>query len=58
MSPAERQQRLEKLGVRVVRIHGSLRVTPAMAAGVTDRAGDLDELSGVPLIGRFSTKHP
>lgn len=26
------------------RIHGSLRVTPAMAAGITDRLWDLDEL--------------
>jgi len=27
-----------------VRIHGSLRVTPAMAAGVADRVWTLDEL--------------
>lgn len=26
------------------RIHGSLRVTPAMAAGLTDRAWELSEL--------------
>src|SRR5882724_13411942 len=29
-----------------VRIHGSLRVTPAMAAGVTDRVWELSELLG------------
>jgi hypothetical protein len=26
------------------RIHGSLRITPAMAAGITDHAWDLTEL--------------
>ena len=29
-----------------VRIHRSLRVTPAMAAGVTDRVWELEELIG------------
>jgi len=33
-------------------------VTPAVAAGVTDRAGDLEELIGVPLIGRLARNTP
>jgi hypothetical protein len=30
-----------------VRIHGSLRVTPAMTAGVTDRTWTLEEIIGI-----------
>jgi hypothetical protein len=31
-------------GYNFVRVHGSLRVTPAMAAGITDHAWSLAEL--------------
>lgn len=38
---------LHMLWYNFVRIHQSLRVTPAMAAGVTDRAWELEELVGL-----------
>jgi hypothetical protein len=35
-----------------VRIHPSLRVTPAMAAGVSDRLWFIEELIGIAIDGR------
>ena len=37
-------ERSDETVYNLCRIHGSLRVTPAMAAGLTDRVWDISEL--------------
>jgi len=41
-----------------VRIHQTLKVSPAMAAGVTDKLWEMDDLVAMLLLGDIPRKEP